>query len=120
MDADEALERQAPLKRGDRFVDEVRPLGTDGVAKIGARLKVTDIRNGNEHLLAPAICRQAQRLARSLDDAADAQGSLNLVECLRQARVLNGLDHVVDGIEVISIGSVLGKRRHKDHQRRSF
>ena len=53
----------------------------DGVAKIGTRLKVADIRHGNEHLY-PTIHRQAKGLARGMDDTAGAQGGLDLVECL--------------------------------------
>ena len=82
MDADKALGGQATFERGNRLIDQVCPLGADGVAKIGARLKVADIRHGNEHLFAPAIHRQAQRLARSMDDTASTQGSLDLVERL--------------------------------------
>ena len=82
VDADKALGGQAALERGNRLIDQIRSIGTDGVAKIGTRLKVADIRHGNEHLFAPAIHRQAQRLARSMDDTASAQGSLDLVERL--------------------------------------
>ena len=82
MNANKALGDQATLERGNRLIDQIRPLGADGVAEIGARLKVADIRHGNEHLFAPAIHRQAQRLARSMDDTASAQGSLDLVERL--------------------------------------
>ena len=82
MNANKALGAQAPLERGNRLIDQVRSLGADGVAKIGARLKVADIRHGNEHLFAPAIHRQAQRLARSVDNTTDTQGRLDLVECL--------------------------------------
>ena len=82
VDTDKALGGQAPLERGNRLIDQVCSLGADSVAKIGARLKVADIRHGNEHPFAPTIHRQAQRLARSMDDTASAQGSLDLVECL--------------------------------------
>ena len=82
MNANKALGAQATLERRDRLIDQVRSLGADGVAKIGARLKVADIRHGNEHPFAPTIHRQAQRLARSMGDTASAQGSLDLVECL--------------------------------------
>ena len=82
MNANKALGDQATLERRDRLIDQVRSLGADGIAKIGTRLKVADVCGGNEHLFAPAIHRQAQRLARSMDDAASPQGSLDLVERL--------------------------------------
>ena len=82
VDTDKALGGQTSLKRGNRLIDQICSLGADGIAKIGARLKVADIRHGNEHLFTPTIQRQAQRLARSMDDTASAQGSLDLVERL--------------------------------------
>lgn len=67
VDTNKALGGQAPLERGNRLIDQVCSLGANGVAKIGACLKVADIRHGNEYLFAPAIHRQAQRLARSME-----------------------------------------------------
>ena len=43
MNANKALGAQATLERRDRLIDQVRSLGADGVAKIGARLKVADV-----------------------------------------------------------------------------
>ena len=82
MNANKALGAQATLERRDRLIDQVRSLGADGVAKIGARLKLADVCGGNEHLFAPAIHRQTQRLARSVDNTTGTQGCLDLVECL--------------------------------------
>ena len=82
VDTDKALGGQAPLERGNRLSDQVCSLGADGVAKIGTRLKVADVCGGNEHLFAPAVHRQTQRLARSVDNTTDTQGCLDLVECL--------------------------------------
>lgn len=53
MNANKALGDQATLERRDRLIDQVRSLGADGVAKIGARLKVADVCGGNEHLFCP-------------------------------------------------------------------
>lgn len=82
MNANKALGVQATLERRDRLIDQVRSLGADGVAKIGARLKVANVCGGNEHLFAPAVHRQTQRLARSMDDTTNAQGGLDLIERL--------------------------------------
>ena len=43
MNANKALGAQATLERRDRLIDQVGSLGADGVAKIGARLKVADV-----------------------------------------------------------------------------
>lgn len=82
MNANKALGVQATLERRDRLIDQVRSLGADGVAKIGARLKVADVCGGNENLFSPAVHRQTQRLARSMDNTTGTQGCLDLVECL--------------------------------------
>ena len=82
MNANKALGVQATLERRDRLIDQICSLGADGVAKIGTRLKVADIRHGDEHLFAPAIHRQTQGLARSMDDTTNAQGGLDLIERL--------------------------------------
>lgn len=82
VDTDKALGGQTSLERRNRLIDQICSLGADGVAKIGARLKVADIRHGDEYLFATAIHRQAQGLAGSMDATAGAQGSLDLVERL--------------------------------------
>ena len=82
MDADKALGAQATFERRDRLINQICSLGADGVAKIGTRLKVADIRHGDEHLFTPAVHRQAKGLARGMDSAANTQGGFDLVERL--------------------------------------
>ncbi len=88
MNANKALGAQATLERRDRLIDQVRSLGADGVAKIGARLKVADVCGGNEHLFLPPrstvrrkgwrgawITRRAPKAASILSSAFDRRAS---------------------------------------------
>lgn len=87
MNANKALGVQATLERRDRLIDQVRSLGADGVAKIGARLKVADSATGMNTFLPPRstvrrkgwrgawITRRTPKAASILSSAFDRRAS---------------------------------------------
>ena len=114
MHAKEALAREPVLEREDRLAHERRALGGHDVGGVRPRLHVDDVAHGDEGLSPVALDHDARDLGAVPSGVALGECRLHAGEGALEALALDGLEHVVDRVEVEGVRGELGVGGHED------